>query len=172
MVGNLLSRARPMVAAMILACAATAAAAAEESVEALIALLVDLPGWQAEEGDGADMRANGARWVAANRTYAKGDRTIDVGVYVGAGGGPATPVSGMRIEMRGQRFATEFIAGFQVSTFHNRDEGAGAIFVQLVPGDRAAFMAFGFEGLAPDEALALARRFDWAAIAKRASGFL
>jgi hypothetical protein len=136
--------------------------------EALLPLLVDLPGWEAEPADGADASVEGMRAVTVYRTYESGDRTFEVNLLIGLQAGMTWMPDykdGYKVETPEGLMEVKKIAGFLVYyLFENQLRGhRGAD-----PGDdcrqtrhRRVF-AISFEGLALDEALKTAQRFSWA----------
>ncbi len=155
-------------AALALALAQHAAAA---GYDALLPLLVDLPGWEAEPAQGAETTAMGAQAVTAFRTYGSGARALQANVLVGALAGMSwlpEYTEGYRMESPKGFSEVRRIAGFLVFTMFEKDGGSGGIVVLLETGaekpERGAVLAISFEGLNLAEALRVAQRFDWAAI--------
>jgi hypothetical protein len=137
--------------------------------DALLPLLVDLPGWEAEPADGADASAQGMRAVTAYRTYESGDRRFEVNLLYGTQAGMAWVPQyqeGYKMETSEGILEVKRIGGFLVfNTFENEDQ-SGGIMVLLRDGKddptTGAVLAISFEGLPLEEALKLAQRFSWA----------
>jgi len=137
--------------------------------EALLPLLVDLPGWEAEPADGADASAEGMRAVTVYRTYESGERRFEVNLLIGLQAGMTWMPDyqdGYRMETPEGLLEVKKIAGFLVFYTFERESNSGGIVVQLQGGaatpDMAAVFAISFEGLPLEEALKAAQRFSWA----------
>jgi hypothetical protein len=147
-------------AAWALMCSSTCA---QESFQRFLPLLVDLPGWQGNKPDGMAMEAAGNRMVAASREYERGDARLNVQILVGpaAQGALATINSGMKIETSEARMSTSTIDGLRVATTFTKADKSGVILTAL---STSALFSFSFNDLSEEEALALAKRFNWKAI--------
>ena len=153
--------------ALVLAGPAFQASAA--GYEALLPLLVDLPGWEAEPADGADASVQGMRAVTVYRTYESGDRKFEVNLLIGLQAGmtwQADYEEGYKVETPEGLMEVKKIAGFLVYCMFERENNSGGIMVSVQDGaskpDAGAVFAISFEGLALDEALKTAQRFSWA----------
>jgi hypothetical protein len=67
----------------------------------------------------------------------------------------------MKVETSEARMSTSTIDGLQVATTFTKADKSGAILVAL---GTSALFSFSFNGLAEEEALALAKKFNWKAI--------
>ena len=136
---------------------------AQQSFQRFLPLLVDLPGWKGNKPDGMAMETPGNRMVAATREYERGDARLNVQILVGpaAQGGVATITSGMKVETSEARMSTSTIDGLQVAMTFTKADKSGVILVALGP---SALFSFSFNDLSEEEALALAKRFNWKAI--------
>lgn len=153
---------RVIVAAMPLLAAASAGLA-QQSFQRFFPLLIDLPGWKAGKADGAAVQVPGASMVTATRDYRRGDARLDAQVIIGAAaqGALAALQPGMKVETPDARMSTETVNGLQIMrTFQVKDK-SGAIVVALAP---AAMFNLSFNGVGDDEALDLAKKFDWKAM--------
>ena len=137
--------------------------------DALLPLLVDLPGWEAEPADGADASAEGMRAVTVYRTYESGDRTFEVNLLIGLQAGMTWMPDyqdGYRMETPEGLLEVKKIAGFLVYYMFESVSNSGGIVVQLQDAasepDSGAVFAVSFEGLPLEEALRTAQRFSWA----------
>ena len=138
--------------------------------EALLPLLVDLPGWEAEPADGADASVEGMRAVTVYRTYESGERTFEVNLLIGLQAGMTWMPDykdGYKVETPEGLMEVKKIAGFLVYYLFEREENSGGIVVLIqettaAKPDTGAVFAVSFEGLALDEALKTAQRFSWA----------
>jgi hypothetical protein len=136
---------------------------AQQSFQRFLPLLIDLPGWTGAKPDGVTMEMPGNSIVTATREYRRGDATLNAQVITGpaAQGALSATASGMKIETGDMRMSTSTVDGLAVArTFTVRDK-SGAILVALGP---SAMFSLSFNGVAEDEALTLARRFDWKTI--------
>jgi len=163
----MISRRRTIgVALAALACALLAQSSsvrAEQAFARYFPFLVDLDGWQGKKPDGVSMEMPGNSMITATREYQRGPARLHAQILFGpaAQGIVATTKTGMNIETSEGRMNTSTIDGMTVARTFNFKDKSGAILVAL--GPNGAF-SFSFNGVPDDEALALAKRFDWKAI--------
>jgi hypothetical protein len=102
--------------------------------------------------------------ITATRKYTREGARLEVGVLTGgaAQAGLAMIKSGMKIETSEGHVVTETVGGLTIARTYTVKDKSGAILVGIA--DNALFN-FAYTGIAEDEALALAKRFDWKAIA-------
>ena len=138
-------------------------ARAQQAFQRFFPFLVDLDGWQGKKPDGLSMEMPGNSMITATREYQRGPSRIHVQILFGpaAKGVLAMAQTGMNIETSDGRMHSSTIDGMPVSQTINFKDKSGAIIVAL--GQSGAFN-FAFNGLAEDEALTLAKKFDWKAI--------
>jgi hypothetical protein len=136
---------------------------ADQAFQRFFPLLVDLDGWQSKKPDGMSMEMPGNSMITATREYQRGAARFHAQVLVGpaAKGALAVTQTGMKIETGEGRMGTSPIDGFQVTRTFNFKDKSGAILVAL--GGDSVF-SISFNGIAEDEALGLAKKFDWKAI--------
>jgi hypothetical protein len=139
------------------------AARAQQSFQRFIPLLIDLSGWKGDKPDGMSMEMPGNSVVTATRAYVRGKATLDAQIVSGsvAQGTLAATAPGMKIETSDGRMYTSTIDGMQVVTTFTVSDKSGAILVALGP---SALFNLSFNGVAEDEALTLARKFNWKAM--------
>ena len=137
--------------------------------DALLPLLVDLPGWEAEPADGADASASGVRAVTVYRTYESGERRFEVNLLIGSQAMMTWMPDykeGFKMETPEGVMEVKKINGFLVFYMFEQEDQSGGIVVLLqddaTKPDMGAVFAISFEGLALDEALKIAQRFSWA----------
>ena len=148
-----------LTAASLLGCSA---AFAQQAFQRFIPFLVELDGWQGKKADGISMEMPGNSMVTATREYQRGAGRVQAQVLVGtAAQGALAAVQTVNVETSDGRISTSTIDGLQVTrTFNNKDK-SGAVMVAL--GANALF-SLSFNGIADDEALTLARKFNWKAM--------
>lgn len=136
--------------------------------DALLPLLVDLPGWEAEPADGADASASGMRAVTVYRAYESGERRFEVNILVGMQAGMTWMPDykeGFKLETPEGVMEVKKINSFLVFYTFEQEDNSGGIVVLLQDGatnpDMGAVFAISFEGLALDEALKTAQHFSW-----------
>jgi hypothetical protein len=136
--------------------------------DALLPLMVDLPGWEAEKADGAEMSAEGIRAITAYRTYESNDRRFEVTILIGTQASMAwlpDYKEGFKVETPEGVMEVKTINSFLVYSTFERESGSGGIVVLLLDAksdpDAGAVLAISFEGLSREEALKLAQRFNW-----------
>jgi hypothetical protein len=139
------------------------AARADQAFARFFPFLVDLDGWQGKKPDGLSMEMPGNSMITAAREYQRGPARLHAQILVGpaAKGVLATTQTGMNIETSEGRMTTSTIDGMKVTRTFNFKDKSGAILVAL--GDNSVF-SFSFNGVPDDEALTLAKKFDWKAI--------
>ena len=136
---------------------------ADQAFQRFFPLLVDLDGWQGKKPDGISMEMPGNSMITATREYQRGPARFHAQVLVGAAakGALAVAQTGMKIETSDGRMSTSPIDGFQVTRTFNFKDKSGAILIAL--GSNSVF-SVSFNGIADDEALGIAKKFDWKAI--------
>jgi hypothetical protein len=139
------------------------AARADQAFARFFPFLVDLEGWQGKKPDGVSMEIPGNSMVTAGREYQRGAARLHAQILIGpvAQGALATTQTGMNIETSDGRVNTSTIDGMRVTRTFAFKEKSGAILVAL--GTNGVF-SVSFTGIPDDEALTLAKKFDWKAI--------
>jgi len=142
----------------------------------LTALMVDLPGWEAGEADGADMTYQGMRAVTVSRNYQNGDRTFDASILIGTQASSAWMPSyreGYKVESPEGVMEVKRINGFLAYEMFETEGGSGGIVVLLLEAtketDPGAVFAVSFEGMSREEAMQIAQRFAWARMKEQVS---
>jgi hypothetical protein len=141
----------------------SSSAYSQQAFQRFIPLLVDLQGWTGKTADGMAMDIPGSSMITATREYERGEARLNAQIVTGppAMGALQAIAPGMKIETSEGRVSTSTIDGLQVAqTFNTRDK-SGVILVALGP---SALLSVTFSGIADDEGLALARKFNWKAI--------
>jgi len=113
------------------------------------------------------MEMPGNNMITATREYQRGAARFHAQILIGpaAQGALATIKSGMKIETSEGRMNTSTVDGMQAMRTFNFKDKSGAILVAL--GANAVF-SFSFNGISDDEALMLAKKFDWKAMQAQA----
>src|SRR5579863_8820652 len=140
-----------------------ASARADQAFQRLIPLLVELDGWQGKKPDGMSMEMPNGSMTTATREYQKGPLKANAAVTTGlAAAGALAPIqSGMNLTTSEGHMVTDTMQGMKVMKTYTTAQKSGALLVAL---DKDAMFSFSYTGLAEDEALALAQKFDWKAI--------
>jgi hypothetical protein len=138
------------------------------SFDALLPLMVDLPGWEAEKAVGADMSATGTQAVMATRSYTKEKGSFEAAILIGMqAAGAWTPQyqEGFKMETPEGRMEVRRINGFLVFSAFSQADASGGILVLLqeAGGKTGVPSVFSvtFEGLPLEEALRTAQQFSW-----------
>ena len=141
----------------------SSAASADQAFERFLPFLVDLDGWQGKKPQGFAMEMTGSNLITASRDYDRGPAHLQAQVMSGAAAqGALAPLrSAMNIETSEGRMNTSTIDGVQVMRSFNIKEQSGAILVAL---GTSAQLSVNFKGISDDEALVLARKFNWKAL--------
>ena len=155
--------------ALVLLVAATTAAWLSASptyaqgFQRFVPFLIELDGWRADKADGVSMQIPGHSVDTATRKYTRGDATLDAQIIVGpAAQGLLAPMqAGIKVETSEGRMSTSTVDGFNVMRTYTIKDKSGAIVVALA--DNAVF-SFSFHGITDEEALTLARKFNWKAM--------
>ena len=164
-----------LVGAFVVSVLLAGASAWAQSYEALTPLLIDLPGWKAEAAQGASMDVQGAKMTTATRTYEQEGKQITAQMVIGGSAAAAadsmanTPA--VQMENAEQKVSVKTANGFQVTSTFQKKEKSGAIMVVLARGkDSGGFFNFTYKGIADDEAMPLAQKFDWKKMQEAATG--
>jgi hypothetical protein len=136
------------------------AARAQQSFQRFIPTLIDLPGWKGNKPDGMTLEMSGSSMITATRSYERGEARLNASVLTGmaAQGALAATSTGIKIETADMHIITSTMDGFQVTKSYTVSNKAGAIMIALGP---AAVFTLTFNNIPEDEALTLARKFDW-----------
>jgi len=136
---------------------------AQPAFQRFLPFLVDLSGWKGEKPDGVSMEMPGNSMISAARRYERGGASLDAQIVMGtaAQGALAATHSGMHIETSDMRMSTSTIDGLPVTRTYTISSKSGAVMVALSAN---ALFSLSFNGIADDEALTLARKFDWRAM--------
>lgn len=143
------------------------------SYETLYPCLIDLPGWEAEKPEGMKMEMSGMKMINASRSYSQGDKEITAVIIIG-NQAMATPMGseGLNMETPEENLSIKKINGFLVQNVYNKKDREGTIIVYLNPQEaRAAIFSFSFEQLPENEALNLAKTFDWKMMLNKVRAF-
>jgi len=138
-------------------------ALAEAGYQRLVPLLIELSGWTGDKPDGMAMEMSGASMLTAVRHYERGEARLEAQIVTGPAAQGALAASGavMKIETGDGRMSSGPLDGFQVTRNYTFSGKSGGIIVAL--GDNALF-SLSFNDVEDDEALALAKQFDWKAM--------
>jgi hypothetical protein len=139
------------------------AASAAQAFQRFIPFLVDLPGWQGKKPDGLSMEMPGNSMMTATREYGRGDAHLNAQIIIGAAaqGALAATHSGIKVETSEGHMITSSVDGLPVTRSYTFKDKSGAIMVAL--GTNAMF-SLSFNGVAENEALTLAKVFNWKAM--------
>jgi len=139
-------------------------ARAQQAFQRYFPFLVDLDGWQGKKPDGVAMEMPGNNMITATREYQRGAARLHAQILFGvaAKGALAAMQTGMNIETSDGRMNTSTIDGMTVTRSFNFKDKSGAILVAL---GTSGMLSVSFNGIPDDEALMLAKKFDWKAIA-------
>ena len=139
------------------------AVSAQQAFQRYFPFLVELDGWQGKKPDGVSMEMPGNSMITAGREYQRGAARLHAQILFGAAaqGALAMTKTGMNIETSDGRMNTSTIDGMTVTRTSNFKDKSGAILVAL---GTSGLLSVSFNGIPDDEALALAKKFDWKAI--------
>jgi hypothetical protein len=131
---------------------------AQERYAVFFPLLVDLPAWKGNKPQGLTMKVPGI--IIATREYQRGDARVNVSVTAGQSK-LTTPAPAGTVNAGDTRISVAIIDGWQVGRTFNVNDKWGGVKVDIATN--AYFMLL-FNGVSEDEALKLARQFDWKAL--------
>jgi hypothetical protein len=153
----------PLAAAALAAAAPPRAARAQPDPRRLVAFLIDLGGWDGRKPEGLDLEVPGSSVVTATREYRRGAARLSVQLVAGptARGALDAVEAGVDVAVGDTRMRAALIDGLPVARSFTAHDRTGVILVALGP---TAMFSVTFDGVGEDEALALARQFDWKAM--------
>jgi len=156
---------RLVFAAAILAaaCSLASAAPAQEGFRRFYPFLIDLQGWTGKSPDGFTLEMPGNSMTTASREYRRGDARFSAQVVTGPAAERAlTAVQApVNIETGDAHMRTGAVDGLPVARTYTVHDKAGTVLVGL---STTAMFSISFSGLGEDEALMLAKQFDWKGI--------
>jgi hypothetical protein len=135
--------------------------------------LVDLSGWQSGKPTGMTSSMNGMNMVTASREYSQGEKKFNVSVAFGNPMFGAMSMMGMGMSMNidtpEERIYTKTINGFMVVVTYEKQDKSGSVLVYLKKDQsNSGVITFDFQGISDQEAMQLARKFNWQGIKKLA----
>src|SRR5512139_4108460 len=136
---------------------------ADQPFQRLLPFLIDLDGWQGKKPEGMSMQMSDTSMTTATRDYGRGSAQVHASVMVGQGAVGALPQvqSGMSIQTSEGHMMSATVRGMPVLKNYSIPEKSGSLIVALGPD---SLFTLGYAGIAEDEALALAEKFDWKAL--------
>jgi hypothetical protein len=136
---------------------------AQQAFQRFYPLLIDLPGWTGQNPDGIAMEMPGNKMITATRAYARGDARLNAQVVIGpaAQGALAATQANVSLETGDAHMHTTTVDGYRVAATYTVHDKSGVVMVAL--GSDVMF-SMSFNGVAEDEGMTLARKFDWKAI--------
>ena len=146
-----------------------AAVVRAESYQSLYPCLINLSGWTGGEPTGMNMSMSGMVMINAVRTYSMGNKELTAIIMKSnraAGSGMQQSLgmygSGMHMDTPEANINIQTINGFQVQTVYDKVENSGAVTVFLSHEQAVgAFFTLSYTGVPENEALDIARKFDW-----------
>ncbi len=138
-------------------------ARADQPFQRFLPLLIDLDGWQGKKPDGMSMEMSNVSMTTATRDYQRGPAQVHASVMIGqAAAGALAPLqTGMNVQTGDGHVTTSTMHGMSVLKSFNKPQKSGTLIVAL---GKDALFNLAYNGIAEDEALALAEKFDWKAI--------
>lgn len=139
------------------------AADAQQAFQRFLPFLIDLNGWTGEKPDGMAMEVPGTNMITATREYRRGDAQLSVQIVTGpaAQGAAAATQTNVNIETGDAHMRTATVDGLPVASSYSVKDRSGIILVALSAN---AMFSMSFKGVAEDEALSIAKQFDWKSI--------
>jgi hypothetical protein len=139
------------------------AVTADQPFQRFLPLLVDLAGWEGKKADGMSMQMADTGMTTATRDYERGPAKLHASVIIGqAAEGALAPIqSGMKLQTPEGHMITDTMRGMPVLKAYNSKDKSGTLIVAL---SKNAMFSLAYDGIAEDEALPLADKFDWKAL--------
>ena len=136
---------------------------ADQAFQRFVPFLVDLEGWQGKKPEGISMEMPGANMISATRDYQRGPARLQAQIITGAAAQMAVAAtrSEMNIETSDGRMNNSTIDGLRVNRSFTAKDQSGNVLVAL--GANQMF-SVSFKGVGYEDALTLAKKFDWKAI--------
>jgi hypothetical protein len=149
-------------AALILVVICAAAIAYADDYELLTPLLIDQPGWDAREAKGMSMDMGAMKMITASRTYTQDSKKIDAMLIIGNQAMTQGKMQQMKAESLDTKVSITNIDGFNVQTVYEKNDKSCSVVVFLSQSQTkgAMFMLSG-KGLSENEALGIAKKFNW-----------
>jgi hypothetical protein len=140
-----------------------APALADQAFQRFLPLFVELDGWQGKKADGMSMEMQNVSMTTATRDYQRGSAQAHASVMVGqAAVGTLAPLkNGVNVQSTQGHMVSSTMNGMPVIKTFTSAQKSGSIVVGL---DSDALFSFAYSGIAEDEALAMAQKFDWKAM--------
>ena len=125
-------------------------------------LLIDIKNWQGATVEGTSMDANGMKMIMATRNYKHGEANIDA--QVGLMPSSASSAMQMNLNMENDQIIvnTSNMDEFQVYQNYEKNQKSGSILVLLKGTEQNSLMfIMSYTGINHQEALTIAKQFDW-----------
>ena len=138
-------------------------ALAQAALQPFFPFLIDLPGWDGQKPDGFAVELPGSTMITATRAYRRDGASLNAQIVSGpaAQGALMATQANVNVATGDAHMLTATIDGLPVARSFAVHDKSGIILVAL---SKTAMFSMSFRGLSEDEALALARKFDWKAI--------
>ena len=153
---------------VILTTFAAATSLTAQSYKALLPLLVDLPGYKADDAEGMDVSYNDLKAVSVSREYEKKDAELHAGILVGqqsAGVWNPGYQDGFKMESSEGLMEVKEEGGFLMFHSYNKGKKEGMIAVLLAEngadGKGGAVFVFAYRGIGDSDGISLSKKFDW-----------
>jgi len=149
-------------AVLILVVICAAAIAYADNHEVLTPLLIDQPGWDAQEAEGMSMDMGTMKMITASRTYTQDSKEMDAMLIIGNQAMTQGKMQQMKAESLDTKVSITNIDGFNVQTVYDKNDKSFSVVVFLSQSQTkgAMFMLSG-KGLSENEALGIAKKFNW-----------
>jgi hypothetical protein len=136
--------------------------------EVLTPLLIDLEDWKAEDAQGMSMDMETVKMVNAFRTYQTEEKEINAGIMICSKAIAQSQMQRMgKMEFGDVKMEFTEMDGFKVYTNYDKEEDQGYILVMLSQkDDDSGMFMFNFSGMDEEEALKVAKKFDWKKLKK------
>ena len=136
-----------------------------QSENSLKPLLIDLPGYEAETASGSSMNMMGMKMINAGRSYENNDAELSVTIIISSLANSMEQFGDVELESDEVKATITTIDGFKTSHAYNKEDGSGSIIVFIAEKEQqTGIFSFSYEGITNNQAMELAKKFDWAKI--------
>lgn len=130
--------------------------------ESLKPLLIDLEGFEADPAEGMSMDIGDMNMITAARSYYFEGIDIETVIIIGNKIMMEAKLEETKIQTDEGVYEITEENGFKISKYYDENMGDFGLTVFLKEDEnKAAIFAFTSSGLTPDEAMLLAKKFDW-----------
>ena len=127
--------------------------------------MIDLPNYEAEAAEGSSMEAMGIKMINASRTYESDDSELTATIVISNKIQDTKMLEDVEVESDEAGASIKTINGFKVTENYSKEDKEGAIMIFIAENETlSGFFSINYEGISKEDALDLAKKFDWSQI--------